>query len=117
MLNGANTQNAYLTDFLTALVRVDIRITTANDHQTVIDEIGKVGKENFLGLFFAIFEEDEILVVKLIDYSGQEVESVGLVLLVGIKAAHGLHDVIHDFWLGQYLEESFVLAELSEDVS
>ena len=116
MLNCANTQNAYLSDLFTTLVRVDIGVTTADDHQTVIDEISKVGEEYSFGLFFAILEEDEILIVELINDSGQEVECVMLVLLVGIKAAHGLHDVLHDFWLGQYLEESFVLAKLCEDV-
>ena len=117
VLNCANTQNAYLPDLSSALVRVEVGITAADDHQAVIDEISKVGEKNHFGLFFAILEEDEILFVELINDSGQEVECVGLVLLVGIKAAHGLHDVLHDFWLGQHLEESFVLAKLGEDVS
>ena len=116
MLNGANTQNAYLSDLLTALVCVDIGLTASDDHQAVIDEISKVGEENSFGLLFAIFEEGEILVIELINDSGQEVECVMLVLLIGIKATHGLHDVLHDFRLGKNLEESFVLAKLCEDV-
>ena len=116
MLNGTNTQNAYLSDLLTALVRVDIGFTASDDHQAVIDQISKVGEENSFGLLFAIFEEGEILVIELINDSGQEMERIMLVLLVGIKAAHGLHDVLHDFRLGKNLEESFVLAKLCEDV-
>ena len=100
MLDSADTQNTYLSDLLTALVRVDIGFTASDDHQAVIDEISKVGEKNSFGLLFAIFEEDEILIVELINDSGQEVEGVGLVLLIGIIAAHGLHDVLHDFRLG-----------------
>lgn len=45
----------------------------------------------------------------------EEVESVWLVLSVGIGADHHVNDVFNHFWLSQNLEESFVFSEFAKN--
>ena len=67
------------------------------------------------GLLLLVLEEAAVLLTKLVDHLSQEVESVVLVLGVFICASDNLDNLAHDIRLGQDLEESLVLAEVTKD--
>ena len=65
-------------------------------------------------LFFAVLEKAAVLLHKLGDESGEEIERVWLVLRVCIGRGHHEDDLADNLRLRQNLEEGLVLAEIVE---
>ncbi len=77
--------------------------------------MGEVVQDLVKGILLAVLEKADVLLTELGQNLVEEVESVWLVLCVGVCADNYGDNFFEDLWLSQNLEKCFIFSEFAKN--